>query len=184
MAPVDADALLSAYYARRYPVEALAWLASRRGDALVQREWALDGAYYRRYVTADDATALRGVLRNAVALKAVHIGPVYSGAVQKPTPNADTRLLFDRSRPARRELVFDVDLSDYDFLDLTGGPHGGPKALRLEACDDAWPVAGVALLLLQRVLHAQFGFREFLCVYSGRRGAHLWVLDERAMALD
>ena len=186
MAPTTAtatDALLRDYYARRYPVEALAWLVSRRGDALVQREWALDGAYYRRYVTADDAAALRGVLRNAVALKAVHIGPVYSGVVQKPDPDADTRLLFDRSRPARKELLFDIDLSDYDFLDLAGGP-ADPKALNLEACDAAWPVAGIALLLLQRVLHAQFGFGEFLCFYSGRRGAHLWVLDERAMALD
>ena len=177
------DALLRDYYAQRYPVEALAWLASGRGDALVRREWALDGAYYRRYVTADDAASLRGVLRNAVALKAVHIGPVYSGAVQKPAPDADTRLLFDRSRPVRKELIFDIDLSDYDFLDLSDGP-ANPKALSLEACDAAWPVAGIAILLLQRVLHAQFGFDEFLCFYSGRRGAHLWVLDERAMALD
>lgn len=175
--------LMRNYYAEAYPVEALAWLATRRGDALGSREWALDGAYYKRYVTAEDGDGLRKVLVGTPEVQALHIGPIYSGEVQKSRSGVDTRLLFEQSRPHRKELVVDIDLSDYDYLDLSNGP-ADPKGLCLEACDAAWPIAGIAITLLQRVLRAQFGFCEFLCFYSGRRGVHLWVLDERAMALE
>ena len=179
--------MAAAYYAREFPVEALAWLTTRNGDEPVLREWALDGDYYNRYVTADDGTELRAKLVRMPSLRALHVGPVWFKACQKPDPNADTLLKFDQPHPHRRELIFDIDLNDYDFLDLHEGlpnPNGQPRPLSLEKCDYAWPVAGIAVKLLTRILRDHFGFGEFLCCYSGRRGVHLWVLDERAMALD
>ena len=179
--------MAAAYYAHEFPVEALEWLTTRNGDEPVLREWALDGDYYKRYVTATDATALRAKLTGMPSLRALHAGPVWFKACQKPDSSADTLLKFEQPHPHRRELIFDIDLNDYDFLDLHEGPpdpNGRPRPLSLEKCDYAWPVAGIAVKILTRILRDQFGFGDFLCCYSGRRGVHLWVLDERAMALD
>ena len=179
--------MAAAYYAQEFPVNALVWLTTRNGDEPVLREWALDGDYYNRYVTANDGTELRAKLTRMPSLRALHVGPVWFKACQKPDPSASTLLKFDQPHPHRRELIFDIDLNDYDFLDLHEGPpdpNGRPRPLSLEKCDYAWPVAGIAVKILTRILRDQFGFGEFLCCYSGRRGVHLWVLDERAMALD
>jgi len=179
--------MTAAYYAHEFPVDALVWLTTRNGDQPVLREWALDGNYYNRYVTANNATELRAKLARMPSLRALHVGPVWHKACQKPDSNADTLLKFEQPHPHRRELIFDIDLNDYDFLDLHEGPpnpNGQPRPLSLEKCDAAWPVAGIAVKILTRILRDQFGFYEFLCCYSGRRGVHLWVLDERAMALD
>ena len=179
--------MAAAYYAHEFPVDALVWLTTRNGDEPVLREWALDGDYYKRYVTANNATELRAKLARMPSLRALHVGPVWYKACQKPKSDADTLLKFEQPHPHRRELIFDIDLNDYDFLDLQEGPpdpNGRPRPLSLEKCDYAWPVAGIAVKILTRILRDQFGFGEFLCCYSGRRGVHLWVLDERAMALD
>lgn len=179
--------MAAAYYAQEFPVEALVWLTTRNGDEPVLREWALDGDYYNRYVTATDGTELRANLARMPSLRALHVGPVWFKACEKPDPSASTLLKFDEPHAHRRELIFDIDLNDYDFLDLHEGlpdPSGAPRPLSLEKCDYAWPVAGIAVKILTRILRDQFGFGEFLCCYSGRRGVHLWVLDERAMALD
>jgi DNA primase small subunit len=79
----------------------------------------------------------------------------------------------------RRELVFDLDLTDYEFLTLET-PEGDVDA---EACDQAWCVCAVGIFVLQRLLKNAFGFEEFVVVYSGRRGAHLYVCDDKAMNL-
>ena len=179
---------LRSYYADHFPVAAIAWLTTRLGDELVLREWAIDANdYYKRYVTAKDAEDFRARLKSHPGLVALHVGPVWFKRVEKPGLNKDTRLQSEAPHPHRRELIFDIDLNDYDFLDLYEGlpnPSGLPRPLSLEKCDAAWPVAGIAAKLLTRILRDQFGFGDFLCCYSGRRGVHLWVLDERAMALD
>jgi len=186
--------LMRSYYTNDFPVKAIVWLTTRLGDPFVLREWAIAALtnsgddYYKRYVTAKDAEEFRAKMGEHPGLMALHVGPVWYKKVEKPGLNQDTRLLSEAPRPHRRELIFDIDLNDYDFMDLYEGPqdplYPETRKLSLEKCDAAWPVAGIAVQLLVKMLHEQFGFNDFLCCYSGRRGVHLWVLDERAMVLD
>lgn len=161
------------YYTYHFPYDQLVRVLTRNGDALCQREFALEGDFYKRYVVANDWQDLRRQVIAHPGIVSLHIGPVYSGRVARSAEHA-------RSWPARRELVFDIDLHpDYDYLTL----NNSDGSVNMEACDRAWPVCAVGAFLLQYMLETAFGFKEVLVVYSGRRGVHLWVFDEAAMGL-
>ena len=97
----------------------------------------------------------------------IDIGPVY---------NVDpaARKSYSSFEAVERELVFDIDLTDYDDVlnfDLDGG------------WSHCWPLMAGAVQVLDRALREDFGFKHLLWVFSGRRGIHCWVSDRRARQL-
>lgn len=162
------------YYSHYFPIASTVQLCGGRGDALYKREFALEGKFYKRYIEAVDGKALHKAMITMPELASLHIGPVCNGAV--------SLLRKGITCPDRRELIFDIDLTDYEFLDLHTRDEAGNEVISLEACDAAWGFAAVGVFFLRYLLREHFGFEEFLIVYSGRRGVHLWVLDGKAMA--
>ena len=61
---------------------------------------------------------------------------------------------------------------------------GGISKDDLRTCDMNWPLVAVGLEVCKQVLQTGFGFKHILPVYSGRRGGHLWICDERACRMD
>ena len=108
-------------------------------------------------------------------MRVVHVGPSYTERPSRRPSDANTRIPGSFSTPHRRALTFDIDLTDYTYFNI--------EKSDLQACDDAWPLVAFAVSTVRRVLREAFGFEHFACFYSGRRGAHLWVLDERASRL-
>ena len=180
------DEVYSRYFEDHYPYVALAALLRRTGP-LVCREFAAQGGegdYWRRHLhptsvgeeeVATHAEEIRHELRTQevrdgrrvpFGLRAIHIGAVFS---RPPAKGSRTAV------PERRELTVDLDLTDYPHLHLDKRDVAG--------CDAAWPMIAFGLDLLRTMLEQQFGYTEFVRWYSGRRGAHLWVLDEHACAL-
>ena len=41
----------------------------------------------------------------------------------------------------------------------------------------------LALKVLARAMKEDFGFKNFLFIFSGRRGVHLWICDKAARQL-
>jgi DNA primase small subunit len=78
--------------------------------------------------------------------------------------------------PVQRELVFDVDLTDYD-----GVRKCGCSAANI--CTKCWKMMGMAMKVMDVGLKEDFGFKNIAWFYSGRRGIHAWICDESAREL-
>jgi len=106
------------------------------------------------------------------------------GAMRKLRPHAlqfggilERGLEYGPEQRAIGELVFDVDMDDYDRA-------GVCECVRGRVCAACWTMyMEPARAVLDYVLRTWFGFRKLLHVFSGRRGFHVWVLDMRAVLL-
>ena len=98
------------------------------------------------------------------------IGPVYS-----TNPRDRKTLRGGQMKPVSKELVFDIDLTDYDDIRSC--------CEKANICGKCWAFVTMAMKVVETALREDFGFEHILWVYSGRRGAHAWVCDPRARNL-
>lgn len=80
----------------------------------------------------------------------------------------------DMGERKERELVFDVDLDDYGvkYDDDDVWVNGN------------WLYMSSAMKVLDVMLREDFGYSKIFYVFSGRRGIHCWVCDEKARRLE
>uniref|UniRef100_A0A0X3PA23 DNA primase n=2 Tax=Schistocephalus solidus TaxID=70667 RepID=A0A0X3PA23_SCHSO len=173
---------LKVFYKRIFPCELFArWLAydsKNTTDTLSRREFSfsLAGDVYVRYQSFNDALSLRKELVKTCPHK-IDIGAVYSAS-----PTLQRSLSASSFKPEWKELVFDIDLTDYDDVRFCCGSQNPNSSSAL--CPRCWVLAKCAVLCLDRALREDFGFEHLLWVFSGRRGVHCWVCDSTARYLD
>ncbi|KZT62405.1 prim-pol domain-containing protein [Calocera cornea HHB12733] len=97
------------------------------------------------------------------------------GAIYNARPRDKRTLRAGALQPQMRELVFDIDMTDYDSIRTCCSGKG--------ICKRCWSFIAAAVTVLDSALRNQFGYRHLLWVYSGRRGIHCWVSDKAALAL-
>lgn len=97
------------------------------------------------------------------------------GAVFSAPPKDHNTIDPSVFKPVERELVFDIDMTDYD--DIRTCCTGANICLR------CWPYMTMAVKVIHQTLREDFGFEHILWVYSGRRGVHCWVCDDKARCL-
>jgi DNA primase small subunit len=171
------EANLREFYQFVFPVGDIAkWLSYDIGggtsaDArgyLARREFCftLIGDIFTRFRSYSSEQELRSELVKCYPEK-IDVGAVYN---VRPSQKANTTII-----PQERELIFDIDMSDYDKVrSCCKG-----KAI----CKYCWTWMSCAVNILADILRDDFGFKYLLPVFSGRRGIHLWVCDRRARQL-
>lgn len=162
-------AFFNDYYAFFFPRISFCKLLAREwtGESKLRfRELAFEtDSSYIRYRDVCNAQELIEHFVRFKPLK-LHIGALYT---QQPRLKKKIALT-----PVSRELVFDIDLDDYPL---------GVRADDTQAVDTFFPIAAFGLTVVKNVLKNQYDFAHFLLTYSGRRGCHLTVLDEKASVL-
>ena len=97
------------------------------------------------------------------------------GAVFTHQPKDHNNLSKEVFHTEERELVFDIDLTDYDGVrTCCSGAN---------ICNKCWKYMNMAVKVMDEGLKTDFGFNNLVWFYSGRRGVHCWVCDESARTL-
>lgn len=128
--------------------------------------FTLVGDIFTRFRSYDSKEKLRKELVQLGPEK-IDVGAVYDMPAEKKKITTIT--------PLERELVFDIDMTDYD--------HVRSCCSGKSICEYCWGWMACAAKVLSFTLKNDFGFKYLLPVFSGRRGVHLWVCDKRAREL-
>lgn len=174
--------LLKIYYDRLFPfLQMFRWLSYRNDpqssnrnvqkDFFLRREFTfvLEGDIFCRYICFRDANEYRQQVLARMPIR------MEIGAVNSHPPKTHQTVIKDAYKPLERELVFDIDMDDYDDIRTccTGA----------KLCMKCWTFMKAAIKILKRALEQDFGFKHMVFVYSGRRGVHCWVCDKAARKL-
>lgn len=164
------------FYQRLFPFRPLfQWLnhsATPQAD-FQNREFAfvLHNDAYIRYQSFANADLFR---KQCLQMKPIRfeIGPQYT---LNPRDRKSLRKA-SSFRPVMKELVFDIDMTDYDPIRTC--------CKGAAICHKCWTFITMAIKVIDAALRDDFGFQHILWVYSGRRGAHAWISDKRAREMD
>ncbi|KAI3644117.1 hypothetical protein MP228_010281 [Amoeboaphelidium protococcarum] len=171
----DMQVLRKMFYERLFPSEwMLQWLSYGDPAILHNREWSytLTGSsgeeIYVRYQSYMTHREFYADLCKKNPAK-IDIGAVYS---TKPKNKSMTKSF----KPVQREFVIDIDMTDYDQVRSC--------CAGADICRKCWTLMTVSIKVIDECLRSDFGFQCLLWVYSGRRGVHLWVADQRARVMN
>ncbi|KAK7472921.1 p48 polypeptide of DNA primase [Stygiomarasmius scandens] len=172
---VSSPEVMLTFYRRLYPFKSISnWINHQHTPTrlFTHREFAftIKNDIYLRYLSFEtvDEFKKKVFLLNPSRFE---IGPVYTA---RPKDKKTARK--DAFYPVQRELVFDIDMTDYDPIRTC--------CSEADICKRCWVFIAAAVRVLDTAIRDQFGYQHLLWVYSGRRGIHLWVSDKEAMDLN
>ena len=155
------------YYSNFFPYEMyFSWLGRGEVDQFQRREFSftLENDVYFRFQSYKSSDELKKKLIQYCPKK-IDIGAMYNVL---PTEHKTADPFF----PQEKEIVFDIDMTDYDDIRTC--------CQEAKLCNKCWKYMIVAYKILDKILREDFGFEHILYAFSGRRGIHAWLCDERA----
>ena len=158
------------YYTNFFPYDLyFYWLGQGNIDHFQRREFSftLENDVYFRFQSFTSSEELKKKLISYCPKK-IDIGAMYNVL---PTEHKSAETFF----PEEKEIVFDIDMTDYDDIRTC--------CQEAKLCNKCWKYMIVAYKILDEILKEDFGFENILYAFSGRRGIHAWLCDERARKL-
>ncbi len=154
---------MTLYYQHFFPYELFFnWLGHGDIDNFQRREFSftLQNDVYFRFQSFSSNEEFKTQLIK-LCPKKIDIGAVYNVL---PTAHKTSVHFY----PQEKEIVFDIDMTDYADI---------------RTCDKCWKYMIVAYKIIDATLKEEFGFNHMLYAFSGRRGIHCWICDNRARKL-
>ncbi|KAG5417872.1 PRI1 [Candida metapsilosis] len=172
-APSEVD--MEFYYQRLLPFKYIfMWLSHspKPTKDFTMREFAYEyrSGAYKRYNSYSNVDEFKKAVISANPMR------FEVGAVYKVAPKERYNLPKQALKPVSKELVFDIDLTDYDEIRTC--------CQGTDICCKCWKFIQVGSTIIEDCLRQDFGFQQMVWVFSGRRGAHCWISDKRARELD
>lgn len=202
------EELTKLFYQRFFPFDRIhRWLSYSSGVKFSRREFSmtLPNQAYLRFQSFSGEPDLREKIVSMNPTR-IDIGAVYSARPSEKKSIAQGSFV-----PVEKELVFDIDMTDYDDIRTCCQDK--------RICRCCWRFVASSIKLLDNTLRSNlllahtmsiylcfkiailhvfvhfsllfccqslddFGFEHILWVFSGRRGAHGWICDDRARSLD
>lgn len=174
--PGSLPTLLPVYYKYIFPYSLYCkWLQYGQGNVDNSSFWhrefsfTLQNDIYVRYQSFKNQSEFEKELQRMNPHK-IDIGAIYNHP-----PKDHTKFHSGTFKAQTKELVFDIDMTDYD--DVRKCCQGA------DICHKCWTLMKIAIKVIHLALTEDFGFKHIFWVYSGRRGVHCWVCDKKAQSL-
>lgn len=165
----DFNEALKKYYGKLFPFKLIYdWLNDNNFN-FREFSFTLPGDIYIRYLSFSDSTEFRLAVESKLPIK------MDAGAVFNICPKFLKQYPNSHNGPVQRELVFDIDISDYN--------DARTCCQESKICQKCWPFMSIGAKVLNTILRKEFGFKHLLFVFSGGRGFHCWVCDRKAREL-
>jgi DNA primase small subunit len=123
-------------------------------DFFPKREWSftIEDDIYIRYQSFKDKSEFVAAIQKRQPHK-IDIGAVFSAP-----PKDHTTIKPELFKTVERELVFDIDMTDYDNIRkcCTGA----------NICRRCWPYMTMAVKVIDERLRSDYGFRNILWIYG------------------
>ena len=164
---------LLVYYSKYFPLKEITdWISYGGKEPLNQRECAFwyDSERFNRWQNIDVMSRILDPTSTQSPPERMEIGPVYTHPI-KERSTVPAGMFY----AMHRELVFDIDSDDFKDIKCCCSAS--------EICPKCWHYMHCALDCLTTALKENFGFKHVLPVFSGRRGVHIWVCDDKAREL-
>jgi len=160
------------YYENFFPFKSFfKWLGKQKSEVFQRREisYTLENDIYIRFLCYNSDEEFKKDLMKACPIK-IDIGAIYN-----TLPKHHNSVTANGFFPVQKELIFDIDMTDYDFVRTCCSDA--------KICGKCWKYMIVAYEIINAILVEDFGFENIMWIFSGRRGVHCWISDERAKKL-
>jgi DNA primase small subunit len=166
---------LELYYSNIFPFKHFfRWLSNENSEVFERREFSftLENDIYVRFQSYKNDEDFKKETLRGLPHK-IDIGAIYN-----TLPKYHNSVINNDSKgfqPVQKEMVFDIDMTDYDDIRTC--------CQKAKICNKCWKFMEIAYKIINVILTDDFGFEKILWVFSGRRGIHCWVSDDRAKNL-
>lgn len=157
------DEIISEYYKTKFPMEDFMSFIGLSDFQNREFGFSVEDGRFIRNISFRNTKELREFLTNN-SIRNAYVGAVYDKPPSKTNPIQKIMWKF-------REFIFDIDIDEYDLI-RTCGCKGDTY------CEDCWGLIQDASIFIDKTMKEDFGYKNIIWFFSGRRGVHGWVIDE------